>query len=483
MEETGDALEKAKSVEEKKAKREKKGEGEEGDEELKKAKKDKAASRREKPRSSSRAKVLGEEESKIAKDDDKQEGEADAATEKLRKAKKEKNGAESPIEKLKGEKRTGSRREKREKPGEKASDPTAEDPETPETAKKPKKSKSDDATDPEASKKARKPKTEAEAGDTPKKARKSKKAKLPTDEEDGATQRELVQEESAPEKTDEEKFKELMEAKKAGGGAPMNLTPIVPQDDEPKKKERRGFFGFGKKKKEAVVGGIIAGSVKHEGHAGFDSGGLSTKGLPPQLAEFFEKLDKLFKGLGYEGVTQQEVTFVLQKYGDILLPSSKPPVPEVVERSPADLTHEELLQQYNSQATALNGLKMTHTTIQTAKAKLKAEVEDLNTQLDAERNRFREQTDKNTSLEVELARLRAGGATAEGGEDVFAKLEATFAQKLEEANARLAEEQERTRALQAQLDEYADEQARLMGQLGESHEVLKQNQQVGLLKY
>ena len=205
--------------------------------------------------------------------------------------------------------------------------------------------------------------------------------------------------------TDEEKFLELMEKKKAGGGgmANMNLTPIRRvEEDEPKGGKKRSFFGFGKRKqKEAVVGGVIEGSVKHEGHAGFQSGGgLSTSGLPPQLAEFFEKLNDLFHKLGYDGVTQQEVTFVLQEYGDVLLPDNQPPKPAVKvveETAPEDWSREELLVQFNTQAAVLSGLKATHTTIQTAKEKLRAEVDQLNEQLEAERKALSELREKNTS--------------------------------------------------------------------------------------
>merc|ERR1711862_591921 len=59
----------------------------------------------------------------------------------------------------------------------------------------------------------------------------------------------------------EQKKKEAQTA----NNKPRNLTPIQ-QPVEEVQKEKRRFFGFGKKKKVAVVGGVIAGSVKHEGH-------------------------------------------------------------------------------------------------------------------------------------------------------------------------------------------------------------------------
>merc|ERR1712137_1223374 len=130
-----------------------------------------------------------------------------------------------------------------------------------------------------------------------------------------------------------------------------NMKPIQPaQDDTPKEKRRFGF-PFRKKKKEAVVGGIIAGSVKHEGHAGFESGGgLSTKGLPPHIAEIFEKLNKTFIDLGYDEITQNEVKFVLQKFGHILIPSNPtPPPPAPAPVSPEELSFEELLEQFKTQ--------------------------------------------------------------------------------------------------------------------------------------
>jgi len=281
--------------------------------------------------------------------------------------------------------------------------------------------------------------------------------------------------------TDEEKFLELMEKKKASGGgmSNMNLTPIrrVEEEEEPKGGKKRSFFGFrGKRKKEAVVGGVIEGSVKHEGHAGFQSGGgLSFSGLPPQLAEFFEKLNDLFHKLGYEGVTQQEVTFVLSTYGEVLLPTQTPkPVAAPKEPAPEDLTKEELLVRFNNQAAVLSGLKATHTTIQTAKEKMRAEVDQLNAQLEEERKELHELREKNTSLEVEVARLRAGGATEGEGSDAFAQLEASMKQKLDEVNVRLKAEQERTKELQAALNEYADEKTELIARLGESEEVMRQ---------
>jgi len=282
---------------------------------------------------------------------------------------------------------------------------------------------------------------------------------------------------------EEKKFLELMAQKQAGGGGMknMNLTPIrrVEEEEEPKGGKKRSFFGFrGKRKKEAVVGGVIEGSVKHEGHAGFQSGGgLSFSGLPPQLAEFFEKLNDLFHKLGYEGVTQQEVTFVLSTYGDVLLPNNQPPKPAVKvveEPAPEDLSREELLVRFNNQAAVLSGLKATHTTIQTAKEKMRAEVDELHAQLEDERKELSEMREKNTSLEVEVARLRAGGATEGEGSDAFAQLEARMKEKLDEVNARLKAEQERTKELQAALNEYADEKTELVARLGESQEVMRQ---------
>lgn len=296
-------------------------------------------------------------------------------------------------------------------------------------------------------------------------------------------------EKKEPKEMTTEDLMALAEQKKkeaqAANNKPRNLTPIQ-QPVEEVQKEKRRFFGFGKKKKVAVVGGVIAGSVKHEGHAGFSSdGGLSTQGLPPQLAEFFEKLDELIRSLGYEGVTQQEVKFILKEYGSMLIPAKKPAVQETkVEvqepTDPSKMSFEELLREYNTQNAVLSGLKATHTSIGTAKAKLKEEVEELNMLLASERENLKKQIDKNTHLEVENARLRAGGSSGSDNSDAFQALEDKMKAKFDEMAEKLAKEQEKTKQLQAKLDSLTDEQSDLLAQLGESQERAKQSRQVNI---
>lgn len=280
-------------------------------------------------------------------------------------------------------------------------------------------------------------------------------------------------------KIDEEKKRQMHHPK-----ATQNMRPIMP---EPEKK--KGFFGklVGKKKKEQVGQmGIIAGSVKHEGHAGFSEGGaLNTMGLPPNIAEIFKKLDSILRGLGKEGVTQAEMAYVLKDFGHLLFPEPPPeptpaPVPDPI---PGD--YDSLLAQYNIEKQVLNGLKMTHTEIQQSKAKLKQEVEELNTLLSKERNELKEQMERNTKLEVEIAKLKSSKSTNveqdkkddgdDDDDDAFSNLEKLMKEKLDDASNKLFEEQKRTKLLQDQLNQAADEKAALLARLGESEEILKQS--------
>lgn len=141
------------------------------------------------------------------------------------------------------------------------------------------------------------------------------------------------------------------------------------------------------------------------------------------------------------------------------------------------MSFEELLREYNTQNAVLSGLKATHTSIGTAKAKLKEEVEELNMLLASERENLKKQIDKNTHLEVENARLRAGGSSGSDNSDAFQALEDKMKAKFDEMAEKLAKEQEKTKQLQAKLDSLTDEQSDLLAQLGESQERAKQSRQ------
>lgn len=272
----------------------------------------------------------------------------------------------------------------------------------------------------------------------------------------------------------------LLAAKANSNPGKMTMLPIQPQAPEPtKKKKGWGFFGRGKKEQTVQVGGII--SVKREGHAGFDEGGeLRTEGLPPQVADFFSKLDTLIRAQGKDGVTQEEMKYVLKKYGHIIIEVPKPgptPTPTKVEPAPVvpdKLTYEELEQQFAEQTVQLSGLKNVLSTIQMAKTKFSEEVTQLHEVLDKERQEMKELREKNTNLEISLARAAASGSgDGKANDSALAKIESVLTTQINDLTLKLEGEQAKTKSLHAQITEMSDEREDLLAQIGQLEERLK----------
>ena len=238
---------------------------------------------------------------------------------------------------------------------------------------------------------------------------------------------------------------------------PRSMLPIQPpKEDEKDKNKKKGWKFWGKKKGEVQVGGIIAGSVKQEGHAGFDdSGSLRTEGLPPAIAAFFKSLDEMFRKSDQAGLTQQEVVFVLRKYGH-LLPTTAPP-------APIKLTAEELEERNKKLCEEVNNLNKTISNLTTTN-------QELNNVLASERQQLQQQIKMNTDLQVEITAM-SSGETGDGAgikkSDALLNLENTFRNRLDELSKKLEEEQKKSADLQVELNAVSSERNTLQARIAE----------------
>jgi len=192
-----------------------------------------------------------------------------------------------------------------------------------------------------------------------------------------------------------------------------------------------------------------------------------------------EKLDQIVRAqdVGKNGVTQKEVTYVLKKYGDLIMKECNPEPPPAAVVPAIPQNYEELLLLFEEQQIQLSGMKNVLSSIQSSKQKLQNEVDHLNSLLDQERLELKELREKHLRMEISLVEsqhltLPDSEEAVKLRETSIHALQNSLASQLAEISAKLELEQSRTKSLQTELTLMTNEKEDLLTEIGQLKERL-----------